>query len=236
MKRIVKRIHLAMSIIALGLLGLGFTGRIDADCLDAQTATERAVKVVVDTSEAPEVASWAEAAKKLVIEWHPIIADMLQTEGFVPAKEVKLVFQKNRKSPAATGGSTIYISANHVKQHPDDYGMVVHELVHVLQRYPKFNKENWWLVEGIADYVRFYRYEPNTRLPPISSAKASYRDGYKTSARFLAWIEKRHDKDIITQLNLALRKGEYRPELFQEWTGKGVDELWVDFRRSSPRR
>jgi hypothetical protein len=73
-------------------------------------------------------------------------------------------------------------------------------------------------------------------LPPIASAKASYRDGYKTSARFLAWIEKQHDKEIITQLNLALRKGEYRPELFEEWTGKSVDDLWADFRRASPRR
>jgi Peptidase of plants and bacteria len=231
MKRVVMRPHPGLSIIAAAVFGLAFPER-----LDSRTATEPAVTVVVDTSEAPELAPWADAAKRLVVKWHPIIADMLQTEGFVPAKEVKLVFKKTARSPAATGGSTIYISANHVKQHPDDYGMIAHELVHVLQRYPKFNKDNWWLVEGIADYVRFYRYEPNSRLPPINWAKAKYRDGYKTSARFLAWIEKRHDKDIITQLNLALRKGEYRPELFQEWTGQSVDDLWADFRRATPRR
>jgi hypothetical protein len=141
------RTHPGLSFVAGALLGLVFPALVRADRLDSKTDTQPAVKVVVDTSEAPELAAWANAAKRLVVKWHPIIADMLQTEGFVPAKEVKLVFKKTAKSPAATGGSTIYISSSHVKQHPDDYGMVVHELVHVLQRYPKFNKDNWWLVE-----------------------------------------------------------------------------------------
>jgi hypothetical protein len=222
-------------VVAALLFQLGLPVRVHADRGTYQAVAQANVKVVVDSSQAPDLAQWANTAKRLVVKWHPRIADMLQTEGFIPAKEVKLIFKNDVKFPAATGGSTIYISAKHVRQHPDDYGMVVHELVHVLQRYPKFNKDNWWLVEGIADYIRFYRYEPTTRLPPISSAKASYRDGYKTSAQFLAWIEKRHDKDIITHLNLALRKGEYQPELFQDWTGKSVDELWADFRRSSSR-
>ncbi len=220
----------------LPLLILNFAPRVCAESSDPSTKARPAIEVVVDTSQAPELAPWGEAAKRLVVKWHPIIADMLQTQGFVPATEVKLVFKKDMKAPASTSGNTISISATHVKQHRGDYGMVVHELVHVLQRYPKFNKDNWWLVEGIADYIRFYRYEPKTHLPRINFEKASYQDGYKTSARFLAWIEQRRDKKIITQLNQALRNGEYRPELFQGWTGKSVDDLWSDFRRASPRR
>ena len=52
-------------------------------------------------------------------------------------------------------------------------------------------------MEGIADYVRFFHYEPNTKLRLGNPARASYRDGYRTTAMFLAWIEKRYDKDII---------------------------------------
>src|SRR6516165_12714123 len=85
------------------------------------------VQVIVDTSEAPEAAAWAEKARKLVIKWHPIIVDMLKTEGFVPFSEVKLVFKNDMKGPAATTGNTILISVSHIKQHPGDYGMVIHE-------------------------------------------------------------------------------------------------------------
>jgi len=56
-----------------------------------------------------------------------------------------------------------------------------------------------------------------------------YTDGYKTSATFLAWIEKNKDKDVIRKLNELMRKGGYKPELFQEWTGSDLDTLWKDF-------
>jgi hypothetical protein len=194
------------------------------------------VKVLVDTVEAPELMTWASTAKMLVAKWHPIIAKILMTDGFTPASEVKLVFKKDMKGVAYTSGNTITISANHIKRNPNDYGMVIHELTHVLQRYPKFGKETWWLVEGIADYVRYFKFEPGGRPPRLDPAKSSYRDGYKTSAWFLAWVERKYDKDLITQLNLALRKGEYNPELFQHYTGKDLDQLWTEFVRVMPRR
>ena len=206
---------------------------------DRNSKTEKkpiSVNVVIDVSEAPEAAGWLYRAKPLVIKWHPLIADMLKSDGFTPTSQVKLVLKKDMKIPAATSGNVISISVDHISQHPDDYGMVIHELVHVLQRYPKFDKDNWWLVEGIADYIRFYRFEPNTKLPRLDPSKASFRDGYKTSARFLAWIERKHDRAIVKKLNLALRKGEYRPELFQDWTKQSLDQLWLNFIRAMPAR
>jgi len=194
------------------------------------------VNVIVDLSDAPEAAAWVYRAKPLVEKWHPIIADMLKSDGFVPASEVKLVPKKDMKIPAATSGNVISISVDHISHHPDDYGMVIHELVHVLQRYPRVDKDTWWLVEGIADYIRYYRFEPKIKLPRLDPSKASFRDGYKTSARFLAWIERKHDRTIVKKLNLALRKGEYRPELFQEWTKQSLDQLWVNFVRAMPAR
>jgi len=218
---------LTMAAFVLLTVGLAFAG-------DKTKPTPVTVKV--DTAQAPEAVAWAERAKQLVIKWHPIIANLLKSEGFTPASEVNLVFKTDMKGPASTSRNTISISVQHIAKNPNDFGMVVHELTHVLQRYAKLNKDNWWLVEGIADYIRYYRYEPRTRLPRIDPTKASYRDGYKTSARFLAWIERKYDKAIITELNAALRKGQYRPELFEAWTGQTIDQLWDAFIRAAPQR
>ena len=226
----------ALRLAAAGSLALVLAGLSSADDRPAAKDKAEPVQVSVDTSEAPEAAAWAERARQLVVKWHPLIADLLKSDGFTPATEVKLVFKKSMRAPASTSGNTISVNAEHVRRHPDDFGMVVHELTHVLQRYARFDKENWWLVEGIADYVRFYRYEPNTRLGRIDPAKASYRDGYRTSARFLAWVARRYDKDLVPRLNAALRQGEYRPELFEQYTGKTLDQLWAEFLRAAPAR
>jgi multidrug efflux pump subunit AcrB len=127
---------------------------------------------------------------------------------------------------AGTSGDRIAISADWVKAHPDDFGMVIHELTHVVQGYPKYDPV--WLVEGIADYVRYWHFEPG-RKPRVEPKKRSYREGYGTAAAFLAWMEKTHDKEIVPKLNRALRAGTYRDELLKEYTGKGLDELWRDF-------
>ncbi len=185
------------------------------------------VQVAVDVGEVPELAPWAEQAKKLVEKWHPMIADLLPSDGFTPPSRVKLVFRKDMKGVASTSGTTISIAAEWVKNHPDDHGMVVHELTHVIQAYPRLDAG--WLVEGIADYVRFFHYEPKTKLAGVNPARQSYRDGYRVTAMFLAWVERTHDRAIVRKLNEALRKSAYRYDLFKKATGKSLDRLWADF-------
>jgi hypothetical protein len=191
-----------------------------------------AVQVQVDTSEVPDLEPWGAKAKTLVEKWHPIIADMLKTDGFTPPSEVKIVFKKEMKGVAFTSGNVITIAADWVKKQPDDFGMVVHELTHVIQSYPRTKRNEGWLVEGIADYVRFYKYEPNTKLGPVINPDATYRLGYRAAARFLAWIEKTHDKEIVSKLNQALRKSEYKDKLFKDATGMSLDDLWAEFLKS----
>jgi Peptidase of plants and bacteria len=187
-----------------------------------------AIRVQVDTSEVPDLEPWGAKAKTLVEKWHPIIADLLKSDGFTPPSEVKIVFKKDMKGVAFTSGNTITIAGDWIKKQPDDYGMVVHELTHVIQSYPRTKGKDGWLVEGIADYVRFFKYEPDTKLGAINP-KSSYHDGYRTAARFLAWIEKTHDKEIVSKLNLALRKSEYKDEVFKDVTGMNLDDLWNEF-------
>ena len=188
-----------------------------------------AAVVTVDVSEMPDLQEWGDKAKALVEKWRPVIADLLQSDGFTPPTEVKIVFKKEMKGVAYTVGDTITIAGRWVHQHPDDFGMVAHELTHVVQGYKGAPREAGWVVEGMADYVRFFKYEPDADLGPVNTGKAGYRDGYRTAAKFLSWIEKTHDKDIVAKLNRALRKREYKESLFQDATGKSLDDLWAEF-------
>lgn len=68
--------------------------------------------------------------------------------------------------------------------HPDDQGAIVHEMVHVVQQY-RGRGNPGWLVEGIADYFRWFVYEPPSKQPHPDLSRASYRDSYRTTAAFL---------------------------------------------------
>ncbi len=52
--------------------------------------------VLVDTSDAPETAKWAEAAKQLCEIWHPIIFDRLYPGNRAPARTIKMIFKRHR--------------------------------------------------------------------------------------------------------------------------------------------
>jgi hypothetical protein len=190
------------------------------------SAGDAQVTIVADSSEVPELSAWAEAARKRCELWHPLIARVLAFEGEPKHGEIKIVIRKDMKGVAATSGGTINVAASYVLRHPDDDGMIVHELVHVVQAYP--NPDPGWLTEGIADYVRYWHYEPGRRSFRITD-RSSYRDAYGTTARFLAWLQVTKDDKIVHKLDAAMRKGEYRRELFQEVAGAPLDEVWAEF-------
>jgi hypothetical protein len=107
--------------------------------------------------------------------------------------------------------------------------MIVHELIHVIQAYPKYDPG--WLVEGIADYIRWWLYEPKPTGVPKSMARASYRDSYRTAGAFLAYVEHGHP-GTVKGLNDVLRKGGYAADTFEKLTGSPLDTLWSDFARA----
>ncbi|MDE2125286.1 MAG: DUF4157 domain-containing protein [Armatimonadetes bacterium] len=185
------------------------------------------VVVTTDTSQVPNDAAWAAMAQKLVEKWYPKVAKLLATPGFTPPGEVHLLFVKDMKGVAYTAGTTIHIAAHWIEQHPEDKGMVIHEMTHVVQQYPTYDPS--WLVEGIADWVRFFVYEPKAKLPPINPQRAHYTDAYKTAAAFLAWIQKAHHVNIALKMNAALRSNTYTPDLWKDDTGMSLDDLWQEF-------
>lgn len=191
----------------------------------------KALTVTLDFSAAPEHKDWAIRAGKYAIRWHPQLAALLASEGFTPARDIKLVL-KQMEGVAFCSGNTITIAAKWIQDHPDDFGMVVHELTHVLQGYPGRRGNPGWLVEGIADYVRYYIVEPDSPRRRFNPERESYERGYQPAAGMLHWIEQTAGPGVITQLNRALRAGTYSPQLFREITGDNPSAMWERYKAS----
>jgi hypothetical protein len=201
--------------------------------LDSEPAVEvfkYPVEVFLNVADAPEMKDWAVKAARICERQYPRICADLASEGFKPAHEIRLTLSKDYKGVAATSGERITGSVKYFKAHPDDFGAMVHETVHVVQRYRGRNNPGW-LIEGIADYERFFKYEPG-KLGSINPRRAQYNGSYRITAAFLAYITEKHNKEIVSKLNAALRAGEYKEELFRELTGKSVKELDEEWRAS----
>ncbi|HUQ70111.1 MAG TPA: basic secretory protein-like protein [Planctomycetaceae bacterium] len=183
--------------------------------------------IAVDVAESPELAEWSDQAKKQCETWFPKLVKEFDTDGHKPAETVTLFFKKDMDGVAHTSGRRIVISSKWVTDHPDDIGMVIHELMHVVQAYPP--SKAGWLVEGIADYVRYFQFEPDKKSKWPINAKSSYKQGYGVTAAFLAWLERTKHPGIVLKLNAALRTSKYDNRLFEELTGRSLDDLWAEF-------
>lgn len=202
-------------------------------------------EVVIDTTDFPEGEKWMQAAKGIVETWYSKVCELLATDGRDPLtgetegkplqhpKLIKLVVKKDLRAPAYASGGTITINGSWITKHRDDLGMVVHELTHVVQHYPDNEKDTGWLVEGIADYVRWWRYEPELHATKgrtkVDPAKAKYTDSYRTTAVWLAWCSRKYHMALVPCLDKALREGRDPMPVFSKLTGKSADELWGEF-------
>ena len=191
--------------------------------------------VHIDTTKAPECEAFAAKSKMLVEEWYPKINEILfGKEHPLPSADVSLIFEP-MKGVASTSNNVIRISAEWVtKKAPNDYGMVIHELTHIVQDYR--GKGEGWLTEGIADYIRDRHFEPGVRHHRIDPDKGSYRQAYGVAATFLIWLEEHKDKGLVRKLNIASHDGAYRRELFAELCGADLDALWREFAETQRQR
>ena len=180
-----------------------------------------------DVAEDVAAVAWGQHAQSLCEEWFSVLCAHLATEEWKPPQKIRLVMKRELEVPGYTSGRTITVSAKWINEHPDDFGLVIHELTHIIQNYPP--GQPGWLVEGVADYVRYWKYEPEMPRRRIDDKRARYTDSYYTSAAFLAWTAHRYDRRLLRRLDSALRKGEYKDELFEEITGKPLDKLWEEF-------
>lgn len=188
--------------------------------------------VVINADDFPEGRAWLETSQKLIEMWFPSVCSWLGTADYNPPEKITLVVKKEISAPAYTSGRTITVNGKWITQHPEDLGMMIHELVHVIQSYPDSRSKPGWLVEGIADYIRWWRYEPElhstsgrTKIKP----DAKYTDSYRTTGMWLAWCSRKYNMALVPALDEAMRKGEDPMPIFRKLTDKDPDELWKEF-------
>lgn len=181
-------------------------------------------------SDDPAMQAWAEKAARVCERQYGMICDELKSDGFTPRTVVTMNLKTDYKGVAATSGGRITGSVKFFKDHPDDVGAMVHEAAHVVQSY-RTRGNPGWLVEGIADYVRFYRFEPDKQKPPRPE-RARYDGSYRVTARFLNFVAEKYDKELVRKLNKAMREGEYKPEIWKVLTKKSVEELGEEWKES----
>ncbi len=182
-----------------------------------------------DISQAPDLAKWADIAEKQMESFWPDTAAMLYSYGLITPNMVNVVYKTGPgvTGVAATGGGVMTVNSKWCRAHPEDTGLTVHEMAHVVQCINA--AAPGWLVEGTADYIRWVKFEPEHFKARINVAKATYHDAYQTSATFLAWCVNHYDSQLITKFSDAARKGKYRNSLFKDYCGKDVDTLWTEF-------
>ncbi|MGC4002511.1 MAG: basic secretory protein-like protein [Pirellulales bacterium] len=240
------------SILGAGLLGL-FACGVPVWADDAKPTPPPAVKetakpepakadvleVIVDVSETPEHQKWADEAAELVKVWHPKLSDYLKSDGYTPPKKITLQFKKDMKGVAHTIGDRIVIAGDWITKHPEDKGMVVHELTHAIQGYRRAPRNAGWLVEGIADYTRFYLFEQSVLKPEelrraryANPDRSKYTDSYRTTASFLNYLVENVDPQIVVKLNAQLRDGKYSEKSFEELAKKPLSEAEVDWKET----
>ena len=181
------------------------------------------------TLEGPIDAELAPVAGKLAehfYQCYPKLLARFEHPDKPAPRRIRIVFDPKLRIPAHCSGGTVTAGVEWLKKHPDDIGMLAHELTHAVQAYPKSDPS--WLTEGIADYARqLYGPEkqPGWQLSEKLRAQQSYKDSYRVTARFLVWLDEKHP-GTVDKLHREMQNRTFELEDFTEFTGQDVDTLW----------
>jgi len=201
--------------------------------------------ISIDAAAAPDLREWARTklAPALAL-WYPRIDELLDSDGFVAPIHVNMTFRP-QPGVAETLGTEVSGNSDWFRKQLDGeaVGAMVHELVHVVQQYGDREPETFpgWLTEGIADYVRFFVFEPNYHgaddgwLAKQDVSKVRFDGAYRQTANFLDWVTRKYDPRIVEKLNAAARRGDYNEAIWKERTGKSVGELGEEWKTEKVR-
>jgi hypothetical protein len=196
-------------------------------------------EISIDTAKAPELKDWAE--QKLgpaLAEWYPKIVAMMPSDGFSAPKKFNVVLRPG-DGVAATGGTRITANSDWFRGELDReaVGALIHEEVHVVQQYGagwrRATRAPGWLTEGIPDYIRFFKFEPQSHgadavwMQHRRTANFNYDGLYRISANFLDYVITHYDpnQQLLAKVNAACRQGKYSDDLWPELTGKKLADL-----------
>ena len=188
------------------------------------------IEFTYDIADAPEMKEWIEKTIRICERQYPMLCDELMSDGFKPMTHIHMALKKDYNGVAAAGGGKITGSVKYFKSKPDDIGAMVHETAHCVQNY-KARGLPGWLVEGIADYVRFWKYEPG-KAGRVNPERAQYNGSYRTTAAFLAFVTDKYDGQLVPKLNALMRDGKFEEGVWKKLTGKTADELNQEWKKS----
>jgi hypothetical protein len=194
-------------------------------------------EITIDTTGAPELRNWAQNNLAPVLaDWYPKIVAMLPSDGYEAPSHFSLTL-KPIKGVAFTAGTRVVANSEWLGKelHGEAIGSLVHEMVHVVQQF--HGRNPGWLVEGSADYVRWFKYEPQSHGADIvwmqkrRNFTPHYNDSYRITANFLDWVADKYDAKIVTEMDAVMRGGKYDEELWKKYTGKTLTELGDDWQK-----
>lgn len=197
-------------------------------------------EITIQTKDAPELKNWAVSNLAPVLaEWYPKIVAMLPSDGYTAPTQFSITL-KPMDGVAFTSDRRITANSTWLEQeiHREAVGALVHEAVHVVQQFGHGGGDNpGWLVEGSADYIRWFKYEPQSHgadiiwMRHLRHFTPRYDASYRVTANFLNWVTEKYDADIVTQMNAAMRSGKYDDGLWKQYTGKTAPELGEEWKK-----
>jgi hypothetical protein len=225
---------------------------------------EGGYEIDFDVTETPELKEWVTGKlQPACVEWYPKIVAMLPSEGFDAPKKFPVIFRRNGRGVAATGGTRVFCDYPWFSKNLEGeaVGAVIHELVHVVQQYGRARRAEGerraegapgapgtegqrppegqrrqrnpsYLVEGLADWIRWFNFEPEKLRPHPNAERAKYTDSYRTTAHFLDYVVQKYDKDLIRKLNTLMREGKYDDAWWKQTTGKTLEELGAEWKET----
>jgi hypothetical protein len=188
------------------------------------------IEFAVDVSRAPGMEKWAEHAARVCERAYPMICDELASDGFSPPARIPLLVRRDAGAIAAASTGRVIASAGYFEENPHDIGAVIHATALVVQAYHG-RPAPAWLVHGVADYVRYFKFEPGA-IEPLDPDNARHDGDSQETAAFLAYLVATYDPALVRRLNAALRDGRYSDDVWTALTGKSLRDLGDEWRRS----
>lgn len=215
------------SVVSIGIRSP--LGKLTVKCNYADVPKEQAVRL---RAELDRIAHW-------YATHYPDIVRLIDAPSNGLSRDLTLRFRGDLQPgvPGYAQGATMTLSIPHVFNHVDDVrGMFIHELTHVAQAYPV--SEPSWLVEGLADAVRYELSAPEDAwrkgVDRIPAKRLDYAHKYGEAARFILWVQAQGHPGLVAKLSRALKDRRYCATTWTELTGR-EPAVWLEmFRQETP--
>jgi hypothetical protein len=91
------------------------------------------ITVILNTDEVPNLTGWGDVSKKIIESWNSNVLDLLGMSSTNGEDTVFLTLKNLEEGIAWTDGNKIDVTSFWIQKKPDDFGLIIHELVHVHQ-------------------------------------------------------------------------------------------------------